>query len=832
MRALLRSGLLGAVGGVWGQTWTLRGQVVDAEGHPVPYAVVRLVESGFQTAASADGRFVLALLTDTVVVEVRRLGYRTRRDTVVRQREGVMQVFRMATQEVRLPGVVITEGGQDPGEILIRKAIAAKAANRACLPAFQAETYTLYTVRWAEPPPAPLRKALTVSTDKGEVFFMSEAVSRVYFLPPGKYREEIVRSRIVGSPSYSVLGSWPFRDFDPYGERIALPELTGTPFVLPLARDAPLCYRYRLVGQVWDETGFFYKIAVEPRSPVSPCVRGYVLLADESYALVGLEWEADQARPLRYTDTLRVQATWIPVGSCYQLGGLNFSGQFRFSVPGLGSIAVRAEGYAAYQKYRFLVSEIQKKKTPLSSPKAPPPGGAGTNRFAQPFSPVETLRVGRIDFGEYVRVLPGADTATEAFWDSVRATPLDSQQITYVVRAQEALKQPDTSSASRKRSRFFPDEEGLKWVFSHRRESADRWGIDFVVQWPSYTKPEGWALPVAGRFRRRKGLSQWSALAALRYGLGWKRVLPMAALGWSSTTFPGWAVEVRGGLSPREPTDRVQVPLLWNALYRLAGAPLPWQGYIRLFVEVEGSWYLHRTLQARLRWTWDERPLGLESQAKYPAWRSALALAWKPGTRLFRTPRGFFFDGASSVFSFQLRGAFESAWRGGRPLLTASLEALPALSISPLGGLEAQIGLAWQDRVAPWADALYPVALPLLLHRSYATLMRYPTYVSASPYLGQVVLSWSPKGALLRAIPLLRRLPLQEQIVLRGLFLSRQRWHAELSAYLIFSSKRLAFFQGLSGGLHWDLLEGFRAPTFSVGTALSGERLLFKPALL
>ncbi len=65
------------------------------------------------------------------------------------------QLFVLTAQEVRLPGVVITEAGQDPGEILIRKAIAAKAANRACLPAFQAETYTLYTIRWAEPPPAP-----------------------------------------------------------------------------------------------------------------------------------------------------------------------------------------------------------------------------------------------------------------------------------------------------------------------------------------------------------------------------------------------------------------------------------------------------------------------------------------------------------------------------------------------------------------------------------------------------------------------------------------------------------------------------------------------------
>ncbi|GIV24927.1 MAG: hypothetical protein KatS3mg026_0619 [Bacteroidia bacterium] len=828
----VRLGLFGAIGGLWGQTWTLRGQVVDAEGHPVPYAVVRLVEGGFQTAASADGRFVLSLLSDTVVVEVRRLGYRTRRDTVVRKGEGMTQLFVLTAQEVRLPGVVITEGGQDPGELLIRKAIAAKAANRACLPAFQAETYTLYTIRWAEPPPAPLRKALSVPTEKGEVLFMSEAVSRVYFLPPDKYREDIVRSRVVGSRSYSVLGSWPFRDFDPYGERVALPELTETPFVLPLAKDAFLYYRYRLVGQVWDESGFFYKIAVEPRSAVSPCVRGYVLLADESYALVGLEWEADGARPLRYTDTLRVQATWIPVGSCYQLGGLNFWGRFRFSLPAVGQVSVQAEGYAAYQKYRFLTTETPTKKNQTPSARVPSFGELRVSRSGPSPSPVETLRVERIDFGEYVQVLPGADTATEAFWDSVRAAPLDTQQVAYLLRAQEELKKPDTASVSQRRFRFFPDEEGLRWVFSGRRASADRWGIEAVWQWPSYTRQEGWALPVTGRFRRRKGPFQWGASVTLRYGLAWKRVLPALSLGWSSMTFPGWGVEVRGGLSPREPTDRLQVPLLWNALYRLAGAAPPWQGYIRPFVEVEGRRYLHRTLQARLRLSWDRRATEPQDQGVYSAWRSALALEWQPGTRLFRTPRGFFLDAPSRVWAFRLRGACEAAWIEGRPLVTASLEALPLLSISPLGFLQAHIGLAWQDRTAPWPDALYPAALPLLLHRSPLTLMRYPAYASAGPYLGQAVLRWSPQGALLRAVPLLRKLPLQEQVVLRGLFPGQGQRHAELSVYLIFSGKRLAFFQGLSGGLHWSLLEGFRAPTFSVGTALSGESLLFKPALL
>ncbi|RMF52788.1 MAG: hypothetical protein D6750_01790 [Bacteroidetes bacterium] len=527
-----------------------------------------------------------------------------------------------------------------------------------------------------------------------------------------------------------------------------------------------------------------------------------------------------------------MQATWIPVGSCYQLGGLNFSGWFRFSVPALGTVAVQAEGHAAYQKYRFLISEAQKKKPSSSPSPALSGGGAEARRLAQPPSPIETLRVGKIDFQEYVRVLPGADTASEAFWDRVRAAPLDSQQITYLTRAQEALRQPDTSSASSNRFRFSPDEEGLWWRWSRRREPADRWGVEWGVLWPSYTLQEGWALPVVGRLRRGKGSGQWGASVTLRYGWGWKRMLPAARLSWSSTTFPGWGVEVQGGLSPQEPTDRVQVPLLWNGLYRLARAPLPWQGYIRPFCAVEGKRYLHRTLQARLRLSWDERPAGPEGTAVYSAWRGALALEWQPGTRLFQTPRAFLLDMPAKVFAYRLRGAVETAWIADQPLFTGSLEVLSTLSISPLGALETQIGLAWQNKVAPWADALYPVALPLLLHRSPSTLMRYPAYAPAGPYLAQGVCSWTPQGAFLRAIPLLRKLPLREQIVVRVFSSAQKRWHAELSAYLIFSSKRLAFLRGLSGGAHWNLERGLRSVTFSLGTTLLDRGLLVKPALL
>ncbi|MCS7153263.1 MAG: DUF5686 family protein [Bacteroidia bacterium] len=830
---------------IWAQLFSIEGEVRTPAGEPLSHVIVRLPQTGFQTVSNAEGRFIISVAADTLIIELRHLGYRVRRDTLYRMQGKGTYTFTLYPQEVRLGGVVITEGGKDPGEIIIRRAIAAKAYNRTCLSQYRVETYTLFSARWLEPPAPALQRLAQRSFAQGDILFMSETFSYIYFAAPDKYREEIVRSRIVGTRQYSFLGGWIFQGFDPYAERLSLAELTETPFVLPLAQDAPLYYRYRLLGSYWDEERFFYKVAVEPRSSASPCVAGYVIIADESYALTGLEWYVKPPRPLRYADSMGVRATYIPVGECYQMGELSFKGHFRISLPIGGSIAIGGEGYASYKRYQVLA---------LSQPSKVSPAGKKQMRLARQSSgtqekarisanlsasgettstptenamPIETLRVSRVDFGEFVRILPEASQASSAFWDSVRLAPLDSVQLSYLERHEAMLAERETTSTQGRRHRWGLTQEGIGWIYRGRSAAG---GI--TLQWIGYTPLEGWIFPAKVGYQLRS--ERWVRELTLygRYGLGWNRFLPAAQVQVRQVKYPLQHWHIAGGLQVREPTDFTQIFPFWNAIYRVLRSETPWQGYLRPFVEVASRRHFHRTIEGEVRVSWDKR--AYEDGGVYEAWRAAVWMDWQPGTRLFTTPKSTRFIRPEKVMVWRVRSGGEVALLPRQVLVSLSGAISPELSISPFGRLLFQIGGAWQNDFAPWGDRLYVPTTPLVFHRSYSDFVFWGAYESVGRWGGYTLLSWLPAGALMRLLPILRQTAWQEAFTLRALYGEKGGWHLEGSFFLHQLDLRLrktGLAHPFSIGLHTAFGRGIKrgALTIAIGD-ISGLLSFFKPA--
>ncbi|GIV24241.1 MAG: hypothetical protein KatS3mg025_1900 [Bacteroidia bacterium] len=817
----------------WTQTASLSGQVVDPQGQPLPYTMIRLPETGFQTVAGKDGRFTLAYVGDQLVIELRHLGYRTRRDTVTLREAPHTLVFKLYPQEVRLPAVTITEGNEDPALLLIRKAIAAKDQNRSCLSAFRTETYTLFTARIDSHASGAIRKLLTQAGIKGDILFMSEATSVLYFQPPDKYREEIIHSRVVGTRQYSFLGSWIFQGFDPYGERLSLEELTPSPLILPLARDALMHYRYRLIGSYWDEEGFFYKIAVEPKSRFSPCIEGYLVLGDESYALAGLEWAIKAPRPIQYAESLGVRVTFLPVGTCYQIGELNFKGRFRVDVP-IGKIQLWGEGYASYKKYQVLAVASKKKKEDTTTQRQPsarssPPQAQPTPPRKAPQAPIDTFRVEQIDFGERVRVFPGAERPSSAFWDSVRSAPLDSSQWVYIQQHDSVVAVRD-SLGKRVTGGVSLAAEGLTWSRTWRG-SESRQELYVRVGWPFYTHLEGWGITLQTGWEkslRPKG-ARYQAQAYFRYGFGWRRVAPLLRLSWTQAVYPLWRVDIAGGVEVREPPEGIRFPLLWNALGWLLLREAPWQGYAHPLAAIQVGRHWHRTLRTTLQLMWDRRPATEKQETFYESKRIGVRVQWAPGTYTFTTPARTELLPPEGLFELRLHAGAEVAFLPWGQLLSLTAGPELQLSISPAGKLQFFSTLGWQNRPAPWADALYPVTLPFYLHKSYTALMRWPLYQAGGPFLVQNALSWLPKGALVRLIPLVRQLPWDENFTLRVLYTHQDGWHAEGSFYLSLRLKRTGLLPPPSIGIHTGLWGPYRAGALSFGLGVpTGEFSPFK----
>ena len=806
----------------YGQTVLLMGRVESMEGDPLAYALVRLPESGFQILTRADGSFQLNLSEGRTLLEIRYLGFSPHQETLFVAPPGpITRTFRLRRQDIRLPSVMITEGGANPADILIRRTIERKKANRTCLPAYRSEIYSLFTVRLPEGLPAFLDKLLKKDGDSlppGGIIFMSEALSEVDFQPPSKYKETIRYSRIVGSRRYGFTGLWILQGFDPYQDRLSIPEITRSPLVLPLATDALTYYRYKIIGEVWDNDGFMYKIAFEPKNPQIG-IQGYLLIADESYALRGIDGMITQQQGSEYVDTIHLRMQYAPVGPCWAPAEIQLRARVKLEALGQ-KFAFLAEGQFLYRRYTLLRKEgpARLPSSRKSQPVAPP---APMDTIRKAFR-LDTVTVKRLDFSERLRIMEGAERPENAFWDSLRKVPLDTFQQFYIQESESLLKARDTVSARGLRRSFSLSGRGPE--FSLRWGKTDySWQSRFTLGWPGYTALEGWVFRGTAAFQSQGEAASWEGAVRVRYGAGWDRLLPEAGFSYRRSRFPPFSWEVWGGREAREGPDFVQVPLLWNTFSYLLFREAPLQVYDRLYVRSRWAYRWHRSWRSAMALTYDRRPATPNRESYYPAYRLSFFTEWAPGTQLYRTPRSTIILPPEGPFQVTVRTGYEIALLPDRYLWSAALGIKSLLSISPWGQWQWDQSVSWQSSLAPWGDRLFPNVQPLPLHLRYTDLFFWPLYRPAGRYSYQTQAQWDLSRALLRYLPLLRKTSWQEHLSFRALY-TEARWHAEASFWLTRIALGLGRWRSglwLSLGAHYSLLgyhQGLWRISFAIGT--------------
>ncbi len=813
-------GVLGVMGALYAQGVLLKGRIENTDGEALGHALVRLPESGFQVLARGDGAFELNLLPGRTIIEVRYLGFHPHRETLSVVEPGPAErTFRLRRQEVRLPSVVITEAGVNPAEIIIRRAIQRKTANQACLPACRSEIYSLFTVRLLGDLPGfieKLRRRSEEALPPGGVLFMSEGLSEVDYQPPNQYKETIRYSRIVGSRSYGFTGLWVLQGFDPYQERLSVPELTQGSLVLPLANDALAYYRYTLVGEIWEADGFVYKIAFTPRNP-KVGLTGYLLIADESYAIRGVEGFITEAQGTKYVDKIQLRMQYVPVGSCWAPAEIQLQARLKLEV--LGQVLrFGAEGSFLYRKYALLIREKRKQRSPKEpeKPSTPLPE-AVTSTFR-----LDTVRVGRLDFAERLRILEGAERLENTFWDSLRKVPLDSAQIQYMAYGDSLLQAEDSlekQRASRFQRSFSLGSRGVEV----RIRGYKGWRSEWSLAWPAYTQLEGWVLRSTVGFQYGKANRVWEADWNLRYGAGWGRLLPEGVLRYRQNRFPRHTHEIRGGWQVREGPDQSQIPLLWNTFYYLARREAPLLVYDRLYMSYRSDLRWHREWESSFSLTWDRRPFGPEREAYYEAYRVGFFTEWVPGTQLYRTPRTTILLPSDKPIQLRWVTGHEFAKLPTQNLWSGYVAADVAISISPWGVCRLWNSLSFQSDSAPWADRLFVSGQPLVFHRYLTDMVFWPLYEPGGRWVWQGHGQWDFQGSLFRYLPLLRKTAWQEHIAFRMLYTNGQ-WHGEVSMWLTRISLGIGKWRSgasLSLGAHYGLVgngAGLWRVTVAIGT--------------
>jgi len=301
---------------VAGKKFVLRGTVHDAaSGDTVAAATVRILGSRLGTVTNTRGQFLLTLDEGQYRVLVSSLGYSP--DTLaVSLTEDRALTVALQPAEILLPEVLATS--EDPAYEIIRRAIAAKKLWMSRLLTYSFEAFT--------------RQVLSRDTSIASI---SESYTRGYWAQ-GDTLREVVRTRrqtenIPERSNFASVG----RILNFNEDRI---RFVGFSFVGPTAADALEYYDYRLLRTLSAQGRDVFEIQMIPRSRTTPLFSGTVRIADESYALMGVEVRPNEAFSIPFVrhTTLGYRQEfdlydgifWLPVN-------IQIDAHFTIGVPGI-----------------------------------------------------------------------------------------------------------------------------------------------------------------------------------------------------------------------------------------------------------------------------------------------------------------------------------------------------------------------------------------------------------------------------------------------------------------------------------------------------------------
>ena len=249
------------------------GTVRDAvSGEPLIAAHIRILGTTRGTITNASGRFSLHLEAGDHTLAFSMLGYRS--DTLlVAVPASTPGDIRLSPEAIVLPEVVVTS--EDPAYEIIRRAIAAKRQWSGKLVSYQFDAFTRQL----------LRRDTTIAS-------ITESYTTGYW-QQGDTLREIVRQRrqtenIKASSNFASVGR--ILNFNDDEVRFV-----GYTFIGPTSPVAFDYYRYKLVRSQGRGEHRIFEIRMTPRTKTNPLFDGTILIADSSYALVGVDVEPNEA---------------------------------------------------------------------------------------------------------------------------------------------------------------------------------------------------------------------------------------------------------------------------------------------------------------------------------------------------------------------------------------------------------------------------------------------------------------------------------------------------------------------------------------------------------
>ncbi len=241
----------------------ITGRVTDAaNGSPLPSASVGIVGTDRGVTANRNGTFWLLATSVPLTLEVRFIGYRTRRFEIASIPTGPLGI-ELEPSTITLDEIVVT--GESPADRVMRRVIEAKKHWRKNLTSSYADTYTRFMLY-----------------SHSELVQMTETVRASWWTRDTGARELVRARRRVPAGSGTFRFAEPHAVVNFYDDVV---RLMGTEYVGPTHPNALEEYFFLLGGTRELDGKRVFDIYFTPRSATRPGFSGHVAVIDSSFAL-------------------------------------------------------------------------------------------------------------------------------------------------------------------------------------------------------------------------------------------------------------------------------------------------------------------------------------------------------------------------------------------------------------------------------------------------------------------------------------------------------------------------------------------------------------------
>ncbi|MEO6884060.1 MAG: DUF5686 and carboxypeptidase regulatory-like domain-containing protein [Bacteroidia bacterium] len=516
----------------------ISGKITDEQNQPVPFANVYIENTTVGTIANPDGLYSLDVPQGKCLLVFKMIGYKMQVETLAVNQNPIKLNVQLHIEKTELQAVTISGSGEDPAYRVMRQVIKKRKFYLDQVNSYSCDVYIKGLQRILKHPD----KIMGYKVDPGGdidstsgIFYLSESVSKFNFEQPDKIREKMISSKVSGDNKAFSYNQASDMLLNFYENVLQIPMLSTRGFISPIAGDAFLNYRYKMLGSFLENGLMIDKILVIPKYPHAPLFSGVIYIVEDQWRIHSLDLELTKENQLRFLDTFKIKQTFLPVNADVWMPFSNKI-SFDFSIFGI-------KGNGVYL-------------------------GVNSNYQLNPVFPKHFFN------GEELDVSDSANKKDSTYWSRVRPVTLTKQE-KKDYHQRDSLMTKRTSKAyldsvDRINNKFSPADLIFGYTNQHQYEKYE-FNFSPFIKNIAFNTVQGWNLALNTSYYKYNEDTHKSDRFTMHFGYGFSDKKLLLGAEWKHVYLPVKFGEftLKAGKSDNQFNENEPISTLVNSVYSL-----------------------------------------------------------------------------------------------------------------------------------------------------------------------------------------------------------------------------------------------------------------------